>query len=245
MQTTTIYDAVEQGLKVDIEELKKTISDPIVWEQEFCCKFSQEYGAMLDIDLLEFADQPQDTSNLPHWLGMDVGSTSDRTAITDIVQLPDKTFFVNDIIMLHKASYEHQLEILKAKNQVLKFKAGFIDQNGIGSALAEFATKQVSSRIKGYTWTSANKTPAYEDMRAMVFDHKLKFNNNLKELVRRDMGNVHRIVNEAGKVSYSAGRDATGHSDATSSIVLAIQAAKQFPVQISLPTGFGFPSRLG
>lgn len=112
---------------MDVEELKKTIADPIVWEQEFCCHFSQEYGAMLDLDLLEFADPPEDTLKLPHWLGMDVGSTSDRTAITDIVQLPDKTFFVNDIIMLNKASYEHQLEILKAKNQVLKFKAGFID----------------------------------------------------------------------------------------------------------------------
>lgn len=32
VQTTTIEDAVKDGLKVDIEELKKTISDPLVWE---------------------------------------------------------------------------------------------------------------------------------------------------------------------------------------------------------------------
>ena len=56
MQTTTVEDAVKDGLKVDISELKKTISDPQVWQQEFMCKFASEYGAMLDTDLLEFSD---------------------------------------------------------------------------------------------------------------------------------------------------------------------------------------------
>lgn len=32
VQTTTIEDAVRDGLKVDISELKKTISDPQVWD---------------------------------------------------------------------------------------------------------------------------------------------------------------------------------------------------------------------
>ena len=31
MQTTTVEDAVKDGLKVDISELKKTISDEQVW----------------------------------------------------------------------------------------------------------------------------------------------------------------------------------------------------------------------
>jgi len=56
VQTTTVEDAVKDGLKVDIGELKKTISDPQVWNQEFMCWFAAEYGAMLDTDLLEFSD---------------------------------------------------------------------------------------------------------------------------------------------------------------------------------------------
>ena len=52
--------------------------------------------------------------------------------------------------------------------------------------MAEFATKKVTSKIKGYTWTSANKTPAYEDVRASIFDHKLKFKRSLKSLVESD-----------------------------------------------------------
>ena len=245
VQTTTIEDAVKDGLKVDIEELKKTISDPLVWEQEFMCKFSKEYGAMLDADLLEFADIPNDIDALPHWLGMDVGSTSDRTAIVDLTQLKDGSYFVCDIAMLNKVSYESQLSILKQLNEKLKYKGGFIDANGIGSALSEFANKQVSAKIKPFIWTSANKTPAYEDLRAMVFDHKLKFASHLEQLVKQDIRNVHRLVNEAGKVSYTAGRDANGHSDATSAMVLAIQAAKQFPNQLATPQAYGRQSAFG
>lgn len=95
--------------------------------------------------------------------------------------------------------------------------------------MAEFATKQVSTKIKGYTWTGSNKTPAYEALRAMIFDHKLKFAQHLKQLVVQDFSNVHRVVTEAGKVSYQAGRNENGHSDATSALVLAIQAAVQHP----------------
>ena len=90
--------------------------------------------------------------------------------------------------------------------------------------MAEFATKQVSTKIKGFTWTGSNKTPAYEDLRALVFDHKLKFAKHLEELIKQDFRNVHRVVSESGKVSYQAGRDENGHSDATSALVLAIQA---------------------
>lgn len=97
---------MKDGLNVDIEELKKTISDPLVWEQEFMCKFSKEYGAMLDTDLLEFADIPDDIDALPHWLGMDVGSVSDKSAIVDLTQFKDGSYFVRDIVMMNKASYE-------------------------------------------------------------------------------------------------------------------------------------------
>lgn len=52
--------------------------------------------------------------------------------------------------------------------------------------VAEYASKQVCSLIKGFTWTGANKTPAYERLRASIFDHKLKFSSHLKPLVVQD-----------------------------------------------------------
>lgn len=63
---------------------------------------------MVGISLLDFEDI-EVPAKAPIWLGFDVGSTSDRSALVDLVQLPDKTYFVKDITMMHKASYEHQL----------------------------------------------------------------------------------------------------------------------------------------
>ena len=37
---TTIEDAVEQGLKVDLEEIKRMCIDPAVYDTEYMCRFS-------------------------------------------------------------------------------------------------------------------------------------------------------------------------------------------------------------
>lgn len=47
-------------------------------------------------------------------------------------------------------------------------------------------SKQVSSKLKGFTWTGANKTPSYEALRAAVFDHKLKFNSKFRSIIEED-----------------------------------------------------------
>ena len=100
---------------IDLEELKKTISDPDVWNREYLCQFDQEYSSMVDVTLLDFQDTAV-PDKAPTWLGFDVGSTSDRSALVDLVQLPDKTYFVKDAAILHKASYEHQLQVLREKH---------------------------------------------------------------------------------------------------------------------------------
>ena len=178
-------------------------------------------------------------------MGMDVGSTSDRTAIVDLVQLPDDTLLVADATIMHKASYESQLDMVKEKHAKNHYRGGYIDQNGIGSALSEFVTKKVSTLLQGFTWTGTNKGPAYERLRAFIFDHKLKFAKHLKNQIIADVSNVHRIVTESGQVKYEAGRNADGHSDLTSAIVLALEANASRPQQLSMPTSQILQSMFG
>ena len=56
---------------------------------------------------------------------------------------------------------------------------------------------------------------------------------------------MHRLVNEAGKVSFEAGRNSQGHSDIASALVLAIQAAKQNPANFSGPSSWQYGSAFG
>ena len=242
-QRTTIDDAVAQGLEVDIAELEKLVGDKEVFDIEYRCKFADSWSSMIDLKLLDWYDQLPAGAKTAY-LGMDVGSTSDRTALVTLKELLG-TFYVDDIVVMHKASYESQMSIVKQLHEREKYTSGYIDQNGIGSALAEFVSKQISSRLRGFTWTGANKTPSYEALRAAIFDHKLKFNSKFRSIIEEDFQNVHRIVSETGKVQFEAGRSKQGHSDVTSAIVLALQSAKDNPVNLVEPQTYMRFSSLG
>ena len=242
-QRTTIDDAVAQGLEVDIAELEKLVGDKEVFDIEYRCKFADSWSSMIDLKLLDWYDELPAGAKTAY-LGMDVGSTSDRTALVTLKELLG-TFYVDDIVVMHKASYESQMSIVKQLHEREKYTSGYIDQNGIGSALAEFVSKQISSRLRGFTWTGTNKTPSYEALRAAIFDHKLKFNSKFRSIIEEDFQNVHRIVSETGKVQFEAGRSKQGHSDVTSAIVLALQAAKDNPVNLVEPQSYMRFSSLG
>ena len=241
-QQTTIEDASADGLQIDLEALRHTISDPETWDREYMCKFAADFSSLVDTSILDFYDEA------PHfqakYMGMDVGSVSDKSAVVTL-GYADGVYYVDDIVMMHKAQYTEQLEVVKQLHQKHQYFAGYIDQTGIGSALSEFISKSVSSKLKGLQFTVANKTPMFEDLRSKVFDHKLKFNKKLKDLIISDFNNVHRIVSEAGKVSYEAGRNADGHSDATSAIVLALRAAHDLEYSTQQPQSYMRFSSLG
>lgn len=172
VQTTTIEDAVNGGLQIDLAELRKTISDPEMWDREYMCRFADVFDEMIDVKLLDFVEKSPPTREF--YIGVDVGSRSDRTAMVVLGKVGE-VFYVVDIIVLHKADYETQLKVLKEVYDKYRPQSGYVDQNGIGSMLAEYATKKVSARIRGFTTTSSNKTPAYESVRSHIFEHKLIF----------------------------------------------------------------------
>lgn len=157
--------------------------DKEVFDQEYMCKFASEYSSMIDISILDFYDECPATNTT--YLGFDVGSTSDRSALVTLREASG-VLYVDDIVVMHKASYESQIDAVKQLHARNSYTSGYIDAVGIGSALSEFVSKQVSTKIKGFTWTSANKTPSYEAMRARIFDHKLKFNSKFKNLIQED-----------------------------------------------------------
>ena len=181
VQTTTIEDAVREGLAVDVARLRELCPDPEVFAQEYECKFLSEYGGMIDTSLIDwYDDEPKGIDG--RYLGMDIGSRQDRSAITTLLTKGDCAY-VSDIAMLDKVEYERQLEIVKELNGKHRYTAGFVDETGIGSAFASFVTKNVSSLLKGLTFTTANKTPMYEQLRSLVFQHKLFVNRKLKPLI--------------------------------------------------------------
>ena len=205
-------------------------------------KYNDEwYVQHIDTSVLDWYED-KDINGTPYF-GMDVGSKNDRSAMVVCKQVKDITY-LDDIIVLSKVSYEDQLQICKQLNDKYKFKFGYVDETGIGNALAEFISKKVNSQIKGLSFTSSNKTPMYEYLRSQIFQHKLFINKKFQSMIEQDFQNVQRIVTENGQVKFNAGRDQNGHSDITSALVLCLNAIRQNPVTFSNPQPGIYSSRL-
>ena len=243
-QTTTIEDAAADGLEVDMDALRELCPDPQAFAVEYMCQFADQYSSFIDCSLLQFADAPAAKVVARH-MGMDVGSTGDRTAVATVDELADGTFFVEDIAVMRNAEYTRQLEVLGQLNAKFQWRSGYVDSVGIGNPIAEFANKKVSARIKGFAWSKANKTKVHEHCRSLVFDRKLVFASGLRPLVTCDFQNISRLVSEAGDVSYVAGRGPNGHSDAASALFLGLWSAHDGPASMSVPSGWGRPSAFG
>lgn len=243
VQTTDIYQAKQQGLNIDIDSLKTLCPDPDIFKQEYECYFSNEYGAMIDINNLEYYSEDIEKYD-GIYFSADIGRTHDKTSIV-ITKTKNDIIFVDDVIMLDKCDYKSQLDIFKQLNDKYHFNGGYIDQGGIGSAVAEFANRQISIKIKGLSFTGSNKTPMYEAVRDRIFQRKLKFNQKFKDLIDTDFKNVQRIVTETGTIKFTAGRDDNGHSDFVSSLVLNIQAIHDNPVNLKQPISYSKPSMFG
>ena len=63
------------------------------------------------MNLIDYYDElPKET--FTNYIGIDVGSTSDRTAMVTVKQAKDIAY-IDDIVIMHKASYEDQLNTAK------------------------------------------------------------------------------------------------------------------------------------
>ena len=167
VQHTTIHDAINDGLEVDIESLKSLCPDPDIFKQEYECCFSNEFCSMLDVECLQFYEEEIDKYDAAYF-SADIGRIHDRTSIVIVKQKKDISY-VDDIIQLSKCEYQQQLDIFKSLNDKYHFAGGYIDAGGIGSAVAEFANNNISVKIKPFQFTGSNKTPAYEMIRDRIF----------------------------------------------------------------------------
>ena len=119
VQRTTIEDAVKDGLKVDVDELRKFVGDVDVFNQEYMCVFSKEFGSFIDTDIIDFVDEIPN-QNGGYYLGGDIGRKHDRTAFVILKSIADKAY-VENVIVLNKCEYSEQIRIVKDLNDKYKF----------------------------------------------------------------------------------------------------------------------------
>lgn len=241
----TILDAVNAGLKVNVEELKAGVDDPDVWAQEYLCEFIDSSAVLLPYDLIAPCEVPEcDESSVPpdapRFIGMDVGRSKDLSVILEGALVGDTLVLIRTEVLRRKP-FAEQLQTLCTIASKPTVRRVAIDATGIGAMLAEEARRALGSKVQGVTFTQKSKGELFSQLRRAFDDRTLRIPAS-REL-REDLHAVQRNVSANGSISYRAPRSEDGHSDRASALALLIHASKAraFPF---LPRTFSFLSTI-
>ena len=230
---TTIHQAIQQGLKADLDKLHELIPDPKQFACEFECQFLDGQGQLLDTNLLQATDEvPQ---NLEYFIGADWGRHHDASAIVVVGRDKLNKLYLVDLQQMHNMPYDEQIGIATRTYKKYLPKLMYGDAGGLGNPLMEQLNQKVSAHIKPFTFTSANKTACYEYFRKNVFERNLLILRDFMAPLVADVQLVMQNVSEDGKTTYSAMRTNNSHADVCSALVLALEAERQCKPSFQMP----------
>jgi phage FluMu gp28-like protein len=220
----TIEDAVRMGLPINLEELKAGVDDPDIWAQEYMCEFIDNTSVLLPYEMIGKCESSAiaDDGVSPLYIGMDVGRSKDLSVIVTAAKLGD-VLAVIDVTELRKMPFNDQLEILLQKGG-RRVQHICIDSTGIGAMLAEEAAKKLGGKCQGVPFTVTSKGEMYGLMRRRFEERSIRI--PVARDLREDLHAVQRVVSTGGNVTYSAPRNADGHSDRAAALALCCLAAK-------------------
>ena len=223
-----IYEAKEQGLDVDIDELRQGCESEDDWLQEYCCEFLDEAGALLTYDMLTecedqkatilFPDDYEPTGEL--YLGVDIGRKRDLTVLWLDEKLGD-VFWTRMVKVLERTPFRVQRQELYWVLSLPRMRRACIDSTGIGAQLAEEARERFGSLVEEVNFTEAVKEE-------LAITQLRKFQDRLIRIpadkpIREDLHSIRKTVTAAGHIRYDAERT-DGHADRFWASALSLHA---------------------
>jgi phage FluMu gp28-like protein len=229
---TSVYDAVEQGLALDIDELKSNLADPDGWAQEFECQFMEHAAQVFPMDLIRTVEDsaasfgPWETRTPnPLFVGVDIGRRKDLTVAWTLERV-DGVNWTREILILENTPFPEQEAILAERLQRARYAA--IDSTGIGGPVSEHLAKRLGDyKLEAVNFTNDRKRELFSRAKKTFQSQKVRIPVNGK--LRDDLASIQRIVTPQGLVKFIAARTRDGHADRATALALAMHASAQCP----------------
>ncbi len=244
LHTTTIYDAVKDGLVDKIsghpttEEERLTwlkqqeddCFDKITWEEEYCCIPVDEASAFLPYDLIAtvedidvlFEELDQITGEM--YVGVDIGRRKDLTVIWVLEKLGD-TKYTRKIIVLEKTPFRIQRDVLFSIYSHPKFRRAEQDETGLGMQLAEECRDQFGKfRIETVSFNSKVKEELAYSLLTAFQDRTIRIPEDKD--VREDLHSIRKVTTASNNMRFDVAKsEVSGHADRFWALALANHAA--------------------
>ncbi|MCC7292243.1 MAG: hypothetical protein IT449_09310 [Phycisphaerales bacterium] len=260
----TLPQAVQQGLRVNVDDVRRAMGDEELFRQEFLCEFLDETTAFLTHAQIaacedaacipatrasELAEGRRDLA-----VGVDVGRKRDLTvmwvlAVEAQASLGSQPAGVAarpccrtvGLIELGGVPFAAQYSLLSELLRLPRVRRCCIDAGGVGMALAEEAVRAFGEhRVEAVTFTPMLKSQLALGLRRAIEERRIILPEDPR--IRSDFHSVERGVTASGALHLSAPRSDQGHADRFWSAALALHAAEtgagQAEVLSSRPSQF-------
>jgi phage FluMu gp28-like protein len=225
---TTVYDAKADGLNLDIDALRKNAGDSDTWRQEYECIFIDGGHVAFPYDFIAQCENAEasliDVGSAPmgpRFVGIDIGTLHDPTVCITLERRNGLLYLV-ELLRIQGMALSDQDAILNPR--IARAARASMDASGLGLDISQRMVRRHGGKVIAQPTTSSWKRKAFQSLIAGMEDRRLAIPAD--RTLRDDMHDYE--VHGAGESAvYRAPHTEDGHSDSTSAIVHAWDAANQ------------------
>lgn len=225
-----IYEAVRQGLDVNIDELRRGMADEDAWAQEFELKWLDAASSWLDYDLIASVEHPD--AGVPDaytggsvFVGVDIAARNDLFVIWVLEAVGD-VLWTREVIAKKRISFAEQDALLDSVMNRYRVVRAAIDQTGMGEKPVEDAQRRYgTSRVNGVIFSVASKLDLATGLKEHCQDRRIRIPAG-DPVLRADLHAIKSQVGVTGIRRLVADGDTDGHADRFWAASLAVGAAQ-------------------
>ena len=223
---TTIHTAIEEGLPMNADELKRGLDDPDAWEQEYECEFVDAANVLLPYTLIDECVSEEATIDFDYttgrqfFTGIDIGRKHDLTVCWTLEKVGD-VYWTREVLTLKDTPYHLQEELLSDRINRASFAA--IDSTGIGNAVSESLARRFEYKLEECNFTQGFKAKIFPGLRRAFQERSVRVPRD--KAIREDLHSVNEVTTPGGSKMYRALRRADGHADRCTALALANYAS--------------------
>jgi phage FluMu gp28-like protein len=225
---TTIFDAIEGGLKLNADELREQAGDEDTWRQEFMCEFIDSTRTAFTYEVIAACESDEASTEWPEgykaqgpvYCGIDVGSINDPTVCVSFEKLGGR-MIMRERLVLKSIELSDQDNML---DQAIRRSARCgIDASGIGLDLAQRLARKHGGKVTKQVTTAPWKRQAFARLQHRFNDKGIAIPRSRE--IREDF-HAYEVSGAAEQARYRAPRTEDGHSDTASATAHAFDVAE-------------------
>ena len=236
----TIYDAVADGMPLDIEKLRKALDDPEAWAEEFECEAGEESAVLLPWDLIATCEDGTATHTIdpefwhgpkpsgPLTMGFDFARKK-HFSIAWTTELMGDVQHTREILEMEKMSTPDQFRMVE--HRIERVERVSFDYTGPGIGLGDLLVerfgefnpaKDRNGKIELVNFSQTTKVDLFSKLKVAFESKKLRI--PIHRVTRDDLHSVHRVVSANGGITYRAAQTEDGHADRCTALALCVRA---------------------